>query len=251
MAALLGIVANALFLDAYGSNWLPVTYIAIGVAGIVLSGAVSRSARTVGYLHIALVVLGGSAAAIGAALGHRRRRGRRMGLGAPAGAVPDPHPARVRVHRRAGRPAARHRRDQGLFPADHGGVPRRSRGRRLARRVAGDLARPDGVAAPRDRDRPGRVRRARVGDRPPLRVAAPRTRLRPGAGLHAGRGGRLLVPVVDAAPVRDALPGIAARLPGPVRTRQPAVRLPGLRPRERAVPGSGGHWRASLRATRR
>ena len=42
MAALLGIVANAMFLDAYGAGWLPVTYIAIGVAGIVVSGAVAR-----------------------------------------------------------------------------------------------------------------------------------------------------------------------------------------------------------------
>jgi hypothetical protein len=67
MAALLGIVANAIFLDAYGSEWLPATYIAIGVAGIVLSGAVARTAQTVGYLPIALAMLGGSAAAIAVA----------------------------------------------------------------------------------------------------------------------------------------------------------------------------------------
>ena len=45
MAALLGIVANAMFLDTYGSAWLPVTYIAIGVAGIVVSGAIARTAQ--------------------------------------------------------------------------------------------------------------------------------------------------------------------------------------------------------------
>jgi hypothetical protein len=66
MAALLGIVANAMFLDAYGSAWLPATYIAIGAAGIVVSGAVARSAQRIDPLAIALVVLGGGAAAIAA-----------------------------------------------------------------------------------------------------------------------------------------------------------------------------------------
>jgi hypothetical protein len=65
MAALLGIVANAMFLDAYGSAWLPATYIAIGVAGIVVSGAVARTAQRFDLVGIALVVLGGAAAAIG------------------------------------------------------------------------------------------------------------------------------------------------------------------------------------------
>ncbi len=66
MAALLGIVANALFLDAYGSGWLPATYVAIGVAGIVVSGAVARAARAADLIPIALVVLGGAALGIGA-----------------------------------------------------------------------------------------------------------------------------------------------------------------------------------------
>jgi len=65
MAALLGIVANAMFLDAYGSAWLPVTYIAIGVAGIAVSGAVARTAQRFELLGIALVVLGAAAAALG------------------------------------------------------------------------------------------------------------------------------------------------------------------------------------------
>src|SRR4029077_6124232 len=65
MAALLGIVANAMFLDAYGSAWLPVTYIAIGAAGILVSGSVARAAQRFDLLDIALVVLG--AAAIGIA----------------------------------------------------------------------------------------------------------------------------------------------------------------------------------------
>ena len=60
VAALLGIVANAIFLDAYGAGWLPVTYIAIGVAGVVVSGAVARSARSAAMIRIALAVLGGA-----------------------------------------------------------------------------------------------------------------------------------------------------------------------------------------------
>jgi hypothetical protein len=66
MAALLGIVANAMFLDAYGSAWLPVTYIAIAAAGIVVSGAVARAAQRFDLFIIALVVLGGAAIGIGA-----------------------------------------------------------------------------------------------------------------------------------------------------------------------------------------
>lgn len=66
MAALLGIVANAMFLDAYGSAWLPVTYIAIGGAGILVSGAVANAAKRYDLLAIARVVLGGAAIAIGA-----------------------------------------------------------------------------------------------------------------------------------------------------------------------------------------
>jgi HEAT repeat protein len=63
MAALLGIVANAMFLDAYGSAWLPATYIAIGAAGIVVSGAIARTAQRFDLLGISLAVLG--AAAVG------------------------------------------------------------------------------------------------------------------------------------------------------------------------------------------
>ena len=65
MAALLGIVANAMFLHAYGSAWLPVTYIAIGAAGILVSGAVARAAQRFDLLGISLVVLGGAAIGIG------------------------------------------------------------------------------------------------------------------------------------------------------------------------------------------
>ena len=67
MAALLGIVANAMFLDAYGSAWLPVTYIAIGVVGFAVSGAIARSAQRFDLVRIAVAVLGGAAALIAAA----------------------------------------------------------------------------------------------------------------------------------------------------------------------------------------
>ncbi|MET0773192.1 MAG: hypothetical protein ABWZ82_08920 [Candidatus Limnocylindrales bacterium] len=67
VAALLGIVANAMFLDAYGSEWLPFTYILIGVAGIALSGAVARSAQSVDLLRLAISVLGSAAVMLGVA----------------------------------------------------------------------------------------------------------------------------------------------------------------------------------------
>ncbi len=66
MAALLGIVANAMFLHAYGSAWLPVTYIAIGIAGIIVSGAVAHAAQRFDLLGISVVVLGGAAIGIAA-----------------------------------------------------------------------------------------------------------------------------------------------------------------------------------------
>jgi hypothetical protein len=67
MAALLGIVANAMFLDTYGSTWLPVTYIAIGIAGVVVSGAIARTAQSFDLMSIAVAVLAGAAVGIGAA----------------------------------------------------------------------------------------------------------------------------------------------------------------------------------------
>jgi DNA-binding CsgD family transcriptional regulator len=59
-AALLGVVANALFLDAYGSTWLPVTYVFIGLAGLLVSGTVARSVRKASLERVATSVLGGA-----------------------------------------------------------------------------------------------------------------------------------------------------------------------------------------------
>ena len=61
MAALLGIVANALFLAEYGARWLPVTYLFIAVVGVVMSGAIARSARSGELIKIATIVLGAAA----------------------------------------------------------------------------------------------------------------------------------------------------------------------------------------------
>ena len=67
MAALLGVVANAMFLDTYGAGWLPATYIAIGIAGIVVSGIVARTAQRFDLVGLAVTVLGGAAIGIGIA----------------------------------------------------------------------------------------------------------------------------------------------------------------------------------------
>ena len=43
--ALLIVPANSIFLDAYGSEWLPVTYIAIAIAGTAVASLIARAAR--------------------------------------------------------------------------------------------------------------------------------------------------------------------------------------------------------------
>ena len=56
--ALLIIPANALFLDAYGSEWLPATYVAIAIVGTGVSSLVARAARRTRLVHIASATLG-------------------------------------------------------------------------------------------------------------------------------------------------------------------------------------------------
>lgn len=51
--ALLIIPANALFLDAYGSEWLPATYIAIAVFGAGASAVIARAARRTRLVSVA------------------------------------------------------------------------------------------------------------------------------------------------------------------------------------------------------
>ena len=67
VAALLGVVANAMFLEAYGAQWLPLTYVVIGAAGAAVSSAVARSARRFDLVRIAVVVLGATAVLVLAA----------------------------------------------------------------------------------------------------------------------------------------------------------------------------------------
>ena len=57
MLALLVIPANSLFLDAYGSKWLPATYIAIAVLGSGASALVARSARRTRLARVATASL--------------------------------------------------------------------------------------------------------------------------------------------------------------------------------------------------
>ncbi len=61
VAGLLGIVANAMFLEAYGSALLPVTYLVIGVAGVAISAALRRGAAHFDLVRLAVAVLGGAA----------------------------------------------------------------------------------------------------------------------------------------------------------------------------------------------
>ena len=60
--ALLIIPANALFLDEYGSEWLPATYIAIAVFGSGASVLIARAARRTRLVRVAGASLGGLAA---------------------------------------------------------------------------------------------------------------------------------------------------------------------------------------------
>ena len=60
--ALLLVPANSLFLDAYGSSWLPATYIAIAVVGIPMSAAIARAVRRFPLVAVAGGVLGAFAA---------------------------------------------------------------------------------------------------------------------------------------------------------------------------------------------
>jgi hypothetical protein len=60
--ALLIIPANALFLDEYGSEWLPATYIAIAVVGSGASALIARAARRTRLVRVATASLGALAA---------------------------------------------------------------------------------------------------------------------------------------------------------------------------------------------
>jgi len=56
--ALLIVPANALFLDEYGSRWLPATYIAVAVFGTAGSALIARAARRARLVFVATATLG-------------------------------------------------------------------------------------------------------------------------------------------------------------------------------------------------
>jgi hypothetical protein len=56
--AFLVIAANAVFLDEFGSEWLPVTYLGIAVVGVLGSTVVATAVRSRPLAHVATVVLG-------------------------------------------------------------------------------------------------------------------------------------------------------------------------------------------------
>ena len=60
--ALLLVPANSLFLDAYGSQWLPVTYIATAVVGGTAAALIARAARRTRLIRVATAGLGAFAA---------------------------------------------------------------------------------------------------------------------------------------------------------------------------------------------
>ena len=60
--ALLLVPANSLFLDTYGSSWLPATYVAIAAIGIPISAAMARAVRRFPLVAVAGGVLGAFAA---------------------------------------------------------------------------------------------------------------------------------------------------------------------------------------------
>jgi hypothetical protein len=64
--ALLLVPANSLFLDAYGSQWLPVTYIATAVLGSTAAAFIARAARRTRLIRVAAVSLGALAAVFAA-----------------------------------------------------------------------------------------------------------------------------------------------------------------------------------------
>ena len=122
--ALLIIPANALFLDAYGSEWLPATYIAIAVFGSGASALIARAARRTRLVRVADSDPRSARRALRGVLADPHR-GRRLGVGGPPRAVPDRAPAGVRLHRRTGRQAARRPADEGAVPSRRVGIRRR------------------------------------------------------------------------------------------------------------------------------
>ena len=170
------IPASAIFLTAYGSEPLPLTYIASAAAGIVASSVLARAFSSPSAPSRRTDDADRDD-------GHPPRRvrhpvglGRALGLVRPAHPRPDHRAGRVHLHRRPGGNAARRTRAQGLVRPGGGGV-RPGVGRRWCeRRTAPRRARRH-PGSPRGRGGGGRgVARAGRGDSAPIPGRAVRRR---------------------------------------------------------------------------
>ena len=104
-SALLVIPANGIFLAAYGAEWLPLTYVGIAMLGTAASIVIARSLRRWTLPTVSVAVLAAIAATLLAPGRSSPSTGSAWPSAVAADPVPDPAPARLRDHRRPGRPA--------------------------------------------------------------------------------------------------------------------------------------------------
>jgi hypothetical protein len=220
MAALLGIVANTMFLDTYGSEWLPVTYIAIGIAGVLISGAVARSARSAELVPIALAVLGGATVVLALAW-WIASSGDGAWVSVPLLIL---FPILIQLgFVFIGGQAGRLLDIAGIkasFPRIVAGFPA---GAVLGGIVGGWLVGWSGrQRSPVARYRSGRLRRARLGDGSALCGPSRVDRRRTGAGCCRRTGRRTRRTAVHAPVAHPPLRGTHLHVPGPLGPGQPA-----------------------------
>ena len=217
--ALLIIPANALFLDAYGSEWLPATYIAIAVFGSGASALIARAARRTQTRPRRHSEPRRPRRTLRRVLADPRC-GRRLGVGGAPRAVPDRAPDGVRLHRRTGRQAPRRPADEGEIPSRRVGIRRRVPPGRPPRDPPPRPARIDRAPAARNHGRAARVPRPSARDRATIPGGARRSR--------RGRAGGRPAAVADA--LRLGPRSLPSRLPGAVRDGLAGGRLPPVRP---------------------
>ena len=118
--ALLVVPANSIFLNAYGSKWLPATYIAIAVVGSGASALIARAARRTQLVRVATSESLRSGRPIRRVVADPRCR-RSLDVCVSPCALPDRASGGIRLYRRAGRPAARCAPMKERFPRVIGG----------------------------------------------------------------------------------------------------------------------------------
>ena len=233
MMAFLVVPASALFLDEYGASALPYAYLAVAVAGVGTSSAMSRAQRRLSLSSLAAAVLAVYVVVVAGALAGAHRAP--TAPGSPSRSLcssPCASPS-ASSWWAAGRPAARRARDEGQLPPCGGGLLGR-----LRRRGAGS----------------GGARRSPLGGpRNLLAVDVLAAALMPGLVLATSRAfpdgcapdpeRPPAWPVAAAAAGTPRLVGAAAppdgpadlRLPGALGRRDPAARLHGVGARRRPV----------------